>query len=351
MALQVRPVDHIAEREGMLEVLERNLTEVPHEKRFDWFYGANPSGSPYSWMIVEEKTQQAAGIASLISRGIWLGAEMKTCGQVGDFGIDRAYRSLGPAVQLQRATFSPVDRGELALCYDCPPHESGMSTFRRLGMQANCRMRRYLRILKTDRIIARRLGSGLHSAAAAKLANVALQVAGARGGENPPGNSIERLRDRFGDEFTSLDQRDNSGNTIRGRRIAADLNWLYRENPLQTYEVLAARSEGKLMGYIIYFSRAEDAFIMEAGGALETPVIAALLNEVAKNVRAENPSAQAITALLSESHPFIAGFERAGFLAREEAERVVAYAAPGSATRKFLEGNPRWQFQFSDVTA
>ena len=32
------------EREGMLEVLERNLTEVPHAKRFDWFYGAQSVG-------------------------------------------------------------------------------------------------------------------------------------------------------------------------------------------------------------------------------------------------------------------------------------------------------------------
>lgn len=334
----------------MLEVLERNLTEVPHAKRFDWFYGRNPSGRPYSWMIVEEKTQQPAGIASLISRGIWLGNEMKICGQVGDFGIDRAYRSLGPAVQLQRATFLPVDRGELALCYDCPPHESGMSTFRRLGMKANCRMRRYLRILKTDRIMARRLGGGLHSGAAAKLANVALRISGARGGDLP-GISIGRFRERFGEEFTKLDQRGISAHAIRGRRTAEDLNWLYRENPLQRYEVATARQEAHLIGYVVYFSRGEDAFVMEVGGELETQVIGALLAQVSKNIRAENPSVEAITALLSEGHPFVEGFQRAGFLAREEAERVVAYAAPGSDARKFLEGNPRWLFQFADVTA
>ena len=334
----------------MIDVLERNLTEIPHAKRFDWFYGRNPAGHPFSWMIVEDTTQRPVGIASLISRGIWLGGEVKICGQVADFGIDRAYRSLGPAVQLQRATFSPVDRGDLAFCYDCPPHESGMSTFRRLGMPANCRVRRYVRILKADERIERRLGRGLHSAAAAKVANAMLRISGARGVVQH-GTSIDRWPDRFGDEFTKLDQRGATRAAIRARRTAADLNWLYRENPLQDYEVFTARRDAELIAYAVYFSRGNDAFIMEIGGEPAAPVVAALLAAVSRSVHEEHPAVQSMTALLSEAHPFIQGFRQAGFLAREEAERVVAYAPSGSDVQKFLGGNPRWLFQFADVTA
>jgi hypothetical protein len=348
--MQIRAINYAAEREQMIEVLGRNLTEIPHAKRFDWFYGRNPAGLPFSWVIVEDATQKSAGIASLISRGVWLGGEVKICGQVGDFGIDRAYRSLGPAVQLQRATFSPVDRGDLAFCYDCPPHEAGMSTFRRLGMNANTRMRRYVRILKADEQIERRLGAGLHSVAAAKVANAMLRLTSG-GGAVLHGTSIDRWPGRFDEEFTKLDQRGATRAEIRGRRTAADLNWLYRENPLQSYEVLVARSDADLIAYVVYFANGNKAFIMEVGGEPPAPVIGALLAEASRRILERSPDAQSVAALLSEAHPFIEGFKRAGFMAREEAERVVAYAPAGSNVKKFLEGNPRWLFQFADVTA
>jgi hypothetical protein len=348
--MQIRAINYAAEREQMIELLGRNLTEIPHAKRFDWFYGRNPAGLPFSWVIVEDATQKSAGIASLISRGVWLGGEVKICGQVGDFGIDRAYRSLGPAVQLQRATFSPVDRGDLAFCYDCPPHEAGMSTFRRLGMNANARMRRYVRILKADEQIERRLGAGLHSVAAAKVANAMLRLTSG-GGAVLHGTSIDRWPGRFDEEFTKLDQRGATRAEIRGRRTAADLNWLYRENPLQSYEVLIARSDADLIAYVVYFANGNKAFIMEVGGEPPAPVIGALLAEASRRILEQSPDAQSVTALLSEAHPFIEGFKRAGFMAREEAERVVAYAPAGSDVKKFLEGNPRWLFQFADVTA
>lgn len=217
-------------------------------------------------------------------------------------------------------------------------------------MAANTRMRRYVRILKADEQIERRLGAGLHSVAAAKVANAVLRMTSG-GGAVVHGTSIERLPGRFDEEFTKLDQRGATRAEIRGRLTAADLNWLYRENPLQAYEVFAARSDADLIGYVVYFLQGNKAFIMEIGGEPPAAVIAALLADVSRRILEESPAVQSVTALLSEAHPFVEGFKRAGFVAREEAERVVAYAPAGSDVRKFFEGNPRWLFQFADVTA
>src|ERR1700722_3995111 len=109
MALRVRPVNFETDREEMVELLQRNLTDLAHAARFEWFYRRNPAGPSYSWFAVDEAAGRAVGVASLISRAMWLGPEVAICGHVGDFAIDKAYRSLGPAVQLQRATFAPVD--------------------------------------------------------------------------------------------------------------------------------------------------------------------------------------------------------------------------------------------------
>ena len=90
---------------------------------------------------------------------------------------------------------------------------------------------------------------------------------------------------------------------------------------------------------------------MEVGGELETPVIGALLAQVSKNIRAENPSAQAITALLSEAHPVCRRISSVldFWLAKKPSAWSLMPRRLGA--RKFLEGNPRWLFQFADVTA
>jgi len=92
---------------------------------------------------------------------MWINGSMQLCGQVGDFAINVTHRSLGPALLLQRTTFTPVDQEQLTLCYDCPPHERGLSTFRRLKMSANCQMHRYARASPGDRLIEKRLALGM----------------------------------------------------------------------------------------------------------------------------------------------------------------------------------------------
>src|SRR5262249_4887595 len=95
---------------------------------------------------------------SLFPRLMWVGGRKVMCGQVGDFAISASHRSLGPAVLLQRATFQPVDQRMLEFCYDCPPHAAGMATFRRLGVQPNCAVARFVLPLRVDRLLQKRLG-------------------------------------------------------------------------------------------------------------------------------------------------------------------------------------------------
>jgi hypothetical protein len=349
MALRIRPVNFESDRQEMLDLLQRNLTDLAHAARFDWFYRRNPAGRSYSWFAVDDATGCAVGVASLISRAIWLGSTIKICGQVGDFAIDKAFRSLGPAVQLQRTTFEPVDAGQFVFCYDCPPHDAGMSTFRRLSMRENCRMRRYTRLLRTERFMEKRLGGGAISHAASVAANAALRMTS--GSSRVAGIEIAEYSARFGEEFAALDRRENAQNEIRGRRSAEDLNWMYRDNPLQKYEVLAARRSGALLAYIVYAVRGDDAHVMEIGGAVGPEIGAALLAAVCETVHYAHPNVQAVSALLSAANEWIKGFERAGFRPREEAERVVAYASKSTPWNAWLAHNPRWSFQFSDITA
>src|SRR5262245_35431302 len=137
MTLEVRPINFDTQREELLDVLHRNLPEIPHVLRFDWLYRNHPCGNPVSWLLVDRSVGRVVGTASLFPRLLWVEDRFIPCGQVGDFAVDKAYRSLGPALMLQRATLQAVERNHFSVCYDCPPHRLGMSTFQRLGMEEN----------------------------------------------------------------------------------------------------------------------------------------------------------------------------------------------------------------------
>ena len=110
--LQVRPVDFDQDKTQLLDTLNRNLPDLPHAKRFDWLYRHNPAGPTWAWFVVDTSTGQPVAAASVFSRAIWICGKLQHCGQVGDFAVDAPYRSLGPAVVLQKATFAPVDQGD-----------------------------------------------------------------------------------------------------------------------------------------------------------------------------------------------------------------------------------------------
>ena len=238
------------------------------------------------------------GVASVFRRAMWIDGRVELTGQVGDFAIDTSHRSLGPAVLLQRATFAPVDAGEATLCYDCPPHDRGMSTFRRLGMTVNATMDRYARLLRTSRQLNKRVGSVL-GASLSPLGDIALRLMGHRV-PGAVGLEVCVYEGRFDEEFSALDRRVATKGAIRGRRAAEDLNWRYREDPLTTYRVLVARRKGELLGFSVLSVADGDGLIIDLFGALTPEEELNLLDSTAGH--ASDLGAETLHALVSGSH-------------------------------------------------
>lgn len=348
MTVVVRPVDLDSEQQELLRILQRNLPGLPHADRFEWLYRRNPAGPTWAWFACDKDTGGIVGVASLFLRAMWVGGKVKLCGQVGDFAIDPSHRSLGPAVLLQRATFDPVNQGILAFCYDCPPHEAGMSTFRRLGIEANSQMYRYARPLRVNRQLEKRLRSGAWVALLAPAGNLLLRLR-LRRNKVIPGLEIAPFTGRFGEEFSQLDEQETCKKLIRGRRRAVDLNWHYREDPLHQYRVLTARRGGELVGYAIFSISGELASVVDLFGKEFPQVGVALLEAVVDQCNRE--SVQTVQAFLSEENEFSIALRRAGFCYRSTAARVVAYAKPGSDVCALLGLRPRWSFSQAEILA
>jgi hypothetical protein len=345
MTVLVRPVNLEKEREDVLDILNRNLQDIPHAVRFDWLYCSHPGGPAWAWFACRKETGKEVGVASVFPRALWVGDKVQTCGQVGDFAIDKSHRSLGPALLLQRATFEPVNRGVLALCYDCPPHEQGMSTFCRLGMQANTRMYRYSRMLRARRHITRRLGRGRQAQFAARLADMLLALGERK--HSLSGLDISIWPGPFGEEFSRLDEQiAGNGGGIRARRRAEDLNWRYRQDPLHRYEVLTARVKGELRGFVVFLYGEEDVYHIDLFGSALSEIGPPLLDAMV--ARARERSAETVQSAAPEKHELAEVLAKAGFKRRSAGAWIVAYAQPKTETAAILRRGP-WFFQQVDI--
>lgn len=344
MSIFVHPVDHDAERDELLAMLQTNLPALPHARRFEWLYQSNPDGPAWSWFARDSGTGRVVGVASVFPRSMWVADEVKLCGQVGDFAIAASHRTLGPALMIQKATFCPVQQAKLSFCYDCPPHDAGMSTFRRLGLAANCVVDRYALPLRVNSKLRSRLGSDPDVLSVP--ANLLLR-AYSRPRLSLKDIEVSEHTGRFGDEFSELDRTVRLTDGIRSSRDAVHLNWRYRQDPLNEYRILTARRKGELVGFLVFVETGENLTIVDLFGAASevlTGIVGALLQEAPSHC-------QSVEAFLSKGSELGAALVKARFRRRAVAAQVVAYANPGSEMAAFLQQKARWAFNGAEIRA
>jgi hypothetical protein len=347
MTVTVRPANAKTEQELLCTLLERNLTALAHRVRFRWLYLDNPAGVASSWVVEDTGTWQGIALASVFPRSVWIGERPGLCGQVGDFAVDPGYRSLGPAVMLQRATMEPVRQSTLDFCYDCPPDDRGLAPFRRLGVAPMYRMRRYVRLLRCDRQLEKRIGRNALTRVLSALGNGVLALGRRRGPDH--GVEIAVHPGRFGDEFSALDRRLRERGVVRARRSAEDLNWRYREDPLHRYEVLTAHRRHELAGYAILAVAGDDALLIDLFGELPTAVTPGLLDGALD--RARRAGCQTLQVLCGDDSALAEHLTYAGFRQRSHGPHVVAYARAGTDAWALLHSPPSWLVRHADIMA
>lgn len=353
MGIAIRLASLADEHEQLIDILDRNLPSRPNREIQNRRY-ANPLGPGWSWVAYPKGGDTMVAMASVFPRLFWVDGKKVVCGQVVEFAVEPTYRSLGPAVLLQKATFDPANSGEVAFCYDCPPHDRGMSTFVRLGMDSSSDVVRYALLLRSDEFLGKRLGSGVWTKPLVATANAVLKAR--RPGRTASGVEIYQHDKSFDEEFSSLDRLTPSRGTVRGSRAAEELNWRYLEDPLAdhgseavsmgNYRVFTARQAGELVAFAVLFMLEDgmawiaDLFgcIGEFGGALLEAIIDFCRR--AKVIR--------LDALCSADTDFSSLLQSAGFRARERVYRVVGYES-ANQTARLLHSDLRWSFSNFEV--
>lgn len=352
--LGIRQVSLKEDRAEMIDILSRNFGST-QEARFDWRHRDNPAGESWSWFMYDKATLSTVAMATVFPRHMRVNDKATRAGQVGDFVVDPSHRSLGPAIMLQRATFLPVDRKEISFCYDCPPHDQGMSTFVRIGLPANCEVYRYALPLRCDEYLAKRIGDSSWTRPVAVAGNLLLGLR--RSGKRAPGLEICRQSRAFDKEFDHLDDLASVPSAIRSSRSARDLNWRYVEDPLASlgsseepirrYQVLVARRGGELKAFAAFLIQTDGiATLLDLFGVELSEVGPALLDAVVEICREEGVSS--LHGFCSTESELARLFEQMGFSRRERNSRVVAYSKEGLAPAA-AHSTPRWMFSQVEV--
>ncbi len=106
MAKLVRPAHIHRERAAIIDFLSTYLSPEANDSRYEWLYCKNPEGMARVWVACETETGMITGVSAAFPRRIHRWGEEVRGYVLGDFCIHPDYRSLGPALALQRSSLT-----------------------------------------------------------------------------------------------------------------------------------------------------------------------------------------------------------------------------------------------------
>src|SRR5690348_15852722 len=143
----IREADLEGDKPSILALLDAFLAPPESARRFEWLYLNNPFGVARVFIACDRREDKPVGLSVLFPRRMWLQGSLVRAAVCGDFCVDPAYRTLGPAVQLMRASLGPLHNGQFVGAYDFPS-AAMLAIYRRLGVVAVHDVVRFIKPLR-----------------------------------------------------------------------------------------------------------------------------------------------------------------------------------------------------------
>jgi GNAT superfamily N-acetyltransferase len=343
MSIKIRAADLDKDRESLITMLFQYLTRLSDGDRFDWLYLNNPHGKAHAWVAADTENCAIIGSAAAIPHRLYVDGIEKTGYLLADFWIHPQYRSLGPAVQLQRACVDFVESGSTDFFYDLPQSSMG-SVYQRLGIVPREMLLRLAKPLRLDKKIRTKINIPIVASCLSGLSNRLLELRDFRlGGKSECTISIHQ--DAFGAEFSELARNLSAAYGACVVRSAEYLNWRYRSHYHIRYEILTARRNETLVAYVIFADMGDYGQIVDLYGINQADVLRDLVAGVLSILRERGTPT--VNAPLLASHPWVGIFENLGFRVRES-HPIIVY---DSSARRTSEAEDRrgWHLMYGDL--
>lgn len=319
MNIVVQRCDLDTERDLLIAALQRYLTPDSDQTRFEWLYRNSPHGRAAAWLMRDTLIGEVIGVAAAFPRRVMINGRPARCWVLGDFCVSDRHRSLGPAVKLQRACLDVLSTEQGEFCYDFPS-DAMMAVYRRLAVGTSSPLVRFAKPLQADRLVRRSLGNTVVGGIVSRVANAALRLRDWRG-DGPTGVEFTVHQGSCGEEFTMFAANAMPSYGVAVERTADYLNWRYLTHPRMSYEILTARKNGALAGYVVFTQQGEDASISDCVVNGDRRTSRSLLQELVSLLRGRHVGLVNVPILTS--HPLTKVLLEVGFRPRESTPMVV----------------------------
>ena len=321
MAIQVQSGCLETHKRALIALFREHLSPDYDADRFDWLYHKNPAGPAHVWIAYDGDSRTIVGAAAAFPRKFYFRGSEELGWVLGDFCLAERYRSVGPALQLQRACLgalaAPVD-----FCYDFPS-KSMMAIYKRLGIQQAGELVRWAKALRIEEKLESLVKSKRIAKVLGMMSTGIIASLDWKGGKAT--SLVAPLEGRCREEFTSFDRSSRSRSSLRTQRTAEYLNWRYLDSPSKACEIWVARKGLEMMGYVVLQNDPDNSRIVDLDAVEEPAVIAGLIAAAVRRTR--DLGAKTVSLAAGEDHPWRAIFKRSGFRCRESAPIVFVERA------------------------
>lgn len=343
----VRPADLDRDRDAVVSVWARNLQshdESTHRAKFDWYYLRNPLGRGRCWVLETQADGQIVGTAGLGLRRLCVGGGRDAlAGLASDFAVDPAHRSLRPALMLARAVVASLQDG-IDFIYGMPNSHSA-PVFRRVGYNLDSHLQRYVKVLRVEKFLGRRLRVAALRRVLAGVVNPGVQIFSKETWRRRESARFEAVSS-FDDRFDDLWRRASTGSGTLMERTSRFLNWRYGQCPFKRYTILALTPpDGRtVMGYAVCDLRPDNQVaLIDLFGEPDDAVREELLARVIHWARAKG--AASISCEFSGVHCLRQILDGYGFRFRGPRAAIAVHPGAGGPN---LEQLRDWWFLLAD---
>ncbi len=292
-----------------------------HHGRFDK-YLTNPCGEGMIW-VYRPEGDSIHGAFGLQTQRLSLGGEVHSVGQIGNLAVDKKYRSAGPAVRMQRALLGSLDESSRTLIFGVT--EDAVALLRRTGCKPVGASQRWVKILKSESQLRKRLRPAMLAKVAAPIVDAGLRLSSQETYSRRSAGVTMGFGDSFDDRFDRLWDRVRSQFPIATQRTSEYLNWRFHGGNESFQTFWMADGQGELIGYIVFEILAnasiEVADVMFDGIA----ALDCLLGEFLCHLRKHESRPTAITWVYFGMDLVAERLQRFGFKSRPERSQTFVY--------------------------
>jgi len=318
--------------------------------RYHWLYRDNISGDAMCWAFKNEESGTVIGSTAIFPRSFRVDGDVVTAGITGDFGVKKKYRTLGPAIALQKATISSCDDGTFDFLYGVTNHLSA-PVQKRAGFTIIGETVRLTKIFRSFKHIERKVKNKLLAKCLSIPIDFMIKL-----------RTIFCLRyfstsltyeslDDFDTKFDDLWEKAKDKFPLIGERSRQFLNWRFRKSPSHDYLIFALKNRkyNSLIGYIVYYKQGSDARIVDILTLNNKKFLKVLIAYFIKYIQNSIYSSSSIV-YFGNSY-LIAEFKKIGFSERADKNKFVAYIPPLTLLQKKIISKEDWYFLEADNDA